>query len=280
MSIVSSEQLLKDAQLKGCAIGAFNVENMEMVQAVSQAAADENSPILVQTTFSTLNYASPAYFRAMVAAAASETGAQLVLHLDHGDSIETVKKCVDAGYSSVMIDGSQLSFEENVALTNKAVEYAHAHGVPVEAELGKVGGKEDDVESDEDNAYIDPAQAEEFVERSGCDSLAVGIGTAHGIYKGEPNIRLDILEEVRKRVSVPLVMHGTSGVADEIVKEAVKRGICKVNYATELRVAYTKAIREVLAADEELFDPKKYGTKAREYVKAHVCDKIRVCRGN
>lgn len=275
--LVTTKELFKICQEKHCAIGAFNVENMEMVQAVISAAEEMRAPVIMQTTPSTLKYATPEYFQANAAVAAKNADVPVVMHLDHGNSVDLAKQCIEAGYSSVMIDGSKESFEDNISMTKQVV--AFAGDISVEAELGKVGGKEDDLVVEDNNPYTDPMEAKEFVERTGCDSLAVGIGTAHGVYKGEPNVRIDILKDIRAQADIPLVMHGTSGVPDEVVSEAIKHGICKVNYATDLRIAFTKAVREVLK-DESVIDPKKYGILAREYVKQYVMDKIKVCGSN
>ena len=277
MPLTTSKQVLLNAQAGHYAVGAFNVENMEMVQAVIAAAEELNSPVIMQTTPSTLKYADPAYYLANVAAAAKNSKVPVVMHLDHGNSFELAKKCLDTGYTSIMIDGSKEAFEDNISLTKSVVEICHAKDVPVEAELGKVGGKEDDLVVEGDTPYTDPDEAVEFVQRTNCDFLAVGIGTAHGIYKGEPDVRIDVLKSINEVVDIPLVMHGTSGVPDEVVTEAVKNGICKVNYATDLRIAFTKGVREVISADTDVFDPKKYCAPGREYVKQYVMQKINVC---
>ena len=274
--LVTTKELMLDAQKNGYAIGAFNVENMEMVQAVVAAAEECQSPVIMQTTPSTVKYADTDMFYANVAAAARNASVPVVMHLDHGSSFELAMKAYRSGYTSIMIDGSHGTFEENVAVSAKVVEAVHPGGVPVEAELGKVGGKEDDLEGGDDNPYTDPAQAVEFVERTGIDSLAVAIGTAHGVYKGEPKLDLDRLSEIREVVSIPLVLHGTSGVPDATVTECVKRGICKVNYATDLRIAFTKGVKSVMEADPNVIDPKKYNAAGREEVKKYVMQKMEV----
>ncbi len=276
MPLVTSKQLLADAQKNGYAVGAFNVENMEMVQAVIAAAEEMRSPVIMQTTPSTVKYASTDYFYANVKAAADEASVPVVMHLDHGSSFELAMKAYRSGYTSIMIDGSHGTFEENVEVSKKTAEACHPGGVPVEAELGKVGGKEDDLDGGEDNPYTDPQQAVEFVEKTGVDFLAVAIGTAHGVYKGEPKLDLERLSQIREVVDIPLVLHGTSGVPDETVTECVKRGICKVNYATDLRIAFTKGINEVLKAKPDTIDPKKYNAQGREEVKKYVMQKIQV----
>ena len=277
MTLVSSKKLLKDAQKGGYAVGAFNAENMEMVQAVVAAAEAKRSPVIIQTTPGTLKYADTDMFAAMAQAAAENAEVPVVMHLDHGDSFDTAMKAFRSGYTSIMIDGSHSPFEENIALSSSVADVCRPVGVNVEAELGKVGGKEDDLDGGDDNPYTDPAQAVEFVEKTGIDSLAVAIGTAHGIYKGEPKLDVDRLSEIRKVVDIPLVLHGTSGVPDATVRECVKRGICKVNYATDLRIAFTKGVTSVLNANPDTIDPKKYNAAGRDEVKKYVMQKMDVC---
>ena len=280
MALVTTKELMLDAQKHHYAIGAFNAENMEMVQAIIAAAEELRAPVIVQTTPGTLKYASPAMFYANVAAAAAEATVPVVMHLDHGSSFELAMKAFRAGYTSIMIDGSHSAFEENIAITRSVVAACHAAGVPVEAELGKVGGKEDDLDGGMGNGYTDPAEAAEFVERTGVDSLAVAIGTAHGVYKGTPKLDVDRLSEIRQVVSIPLVLHGTSGVPDDAVRECIARGMCKVNYATDLRIAFSAGLKEYLAKDPDAFDPKKYNAVGREKVKEYVKSKILVCGSN
>lgn len=277
MALVTTKKLLLDAQKNGYAVGAFNVENMEMVQAVVEAAEELHSPVILQTTPSTVKYADVDFFFANVKTAAEKAAVPVVMHLDHGNSFDLAMKAFRAGYTSIMIDGSHESFEDNIAVTKAVVNACHPADVPVEAELGKVGGKEDDLEGGDGNPYTDPMEAKTFVEATGVDSLAVAIGTAHGVYKGIPKLDVERLSEIRNVVSVPLVLHGTSGVPDEAVKECIKRGICKVNYATDLRIAFSKGVNEVLKENPEVFDPKKYNARGREEVKKYVMDKIRVC---
>ena len=277
MPLVTSKEMLLAAQRGGYAVGAFNVENMEMVQAVIAAAEELRSPVLLQTTPSTLRYAAPAVYAAMVRAVAEAASVPVAVHLDHGSSAELAREALAGGYTSIMIDGSPKPYEENAALTQEVVTFCHAAGVPVEAELGCVGGKEDDLERGTEDPYTDPAQAADFVQRTGIDSLAVAIGTAHGIYKGEPKLDLERLSEIRAVVSIPLVLHGTSGVPEEVVAQCIDRGICKVNYATDLRLAYTEGVRAVLA-DDAVFDPKAYGKAGRESVKQYVMGKMKLCR--
>ena len=280
MSLVTTKELLLDAQKKGYAVGAFNVENMEMVQAVVAAAEELKSPVIMQTTPSTIKYASPEMFYANVAAAAKNASVPVVMHLDHGSSFELAVHAFRAGYTSIMIDGSHSVFEENIAITKSVVDVCHAGNVPVEAELGKVGGKEDDLDGGNGGGYTVPSEAVEFVEKTGIDSLAVAIGTAHGVYKGTPKLDVERLSEIREVVSIPLVLHGTSGVPDEAVKECIRRGICKVNYATDLRIAFSNGVKEYLAANPDAFDPKKYNAVGREKVKEYVMSKMLVCGSN
>ena len=277
MPLVTTKELLLDAQKNGYAVGAFNVENMEMVQAVVAAAEELNSPVIMQTTPSTVKYAGLDYFYANVKTAAERAKVPVVMHLDHGNSFELAMQALRVGYTSIMIDGSHGSFEENIAVSKAVADACHPSLVPVEAELGKVGGKEDDLDGGDENPYTDPRQAVEFVERTGVDFLAVAIGTAHGVYKGTPKLDVDRLSEIRKVVTIPLVLHGTSGVPDEAVKECIKRGICKVNYATDLRIAFTKGVNEVFHENPDVFDPKKYNARGREEVKKYVMGKMLVC---
>lgn len=280
MSLVNSRELLKDAQAHGYAVGAFNVENMEMMQAVVAAAEAENAPLMLQTTPSTLRYADTAVFAAMARAIAGKAKVPVAIHLDHGDSFELCRRAAWDGYTSVMIDGSKLPLEENIALVRRVVQMAG--DVPqqpaVEAELGRLGGKEDslEVKSGED-IYTDPDEASRFVDETGIDSLAVAIGTAHGFYKGKPKLDFDRLAQLRDAVSVPLVLHGSSGVPDEDVQRAISLGVCKVNFATELRVAYTEATRDTLSVDPALYDPKKFGGSGRDAVTKLVRHRIAVC---
>lgn len=256
--LVTTKEMLLDAQKNHYAVGAFNVENLEFVMAVLAAAEETKSPVIMQTTPGTIKTAGLDYFYGMVAAAAARTDVPVALHLDHGDGYDRCMQAFRTGYTSVMIDGSHESFEDNIALTASVARAGAAMGVPVEAELGKVGGKEDDGPAVEgENPYTDPEEAREFVERTGCTSLAIGVGTAHGVYTETPHIEQEVVKAIRTAVDVPLVLHGTSGVPDEQVAEAVKNGICKVNYATELRQAYTKGYMAFMAENPGVFDPKK-----------------------
>lgn len=278
MALVTTKQLLLDAQKGGYAVGAFNVENMEMVQAVVAAAEELRSPVIMQTTPSTVKYANLNYFYENVKVVAQESSVPVVIHLDHGNSFELAMQAYRTGYTSIMIDGSHEGFEDNIALTSAVVKACHPGEVPIEAELGKVGGKEDDLDGGEGDPYTNPQEAAEFVERTGIDSLAVAIGTAHGVYKGVPKLDFSRLSEIRKAVSIPLVLHGTSGVPDEDVAECIKRGICKVNYATDLRIAFTKGINQVLKENPDTIDPKKYNAKGREEVRKYVMHKMKICQ--
>lgn len=300
MPLVTTKEMFEKSMKEGFAIGAFNVNNMEIIQAIVDAAQEENSPVILQASSSAIKYARPTYLKKMVEAAVEETNIPIVLHLDHGPDFETCKACIDAGFTSVMIDGSKFSFEENVAITKKVVDYAHERGVVVEAELGKLAGIEDDVNVSENDAkYTDPEQAKEFVERTGCDSLAIAIGTSHGAYKfkGEAKLRFDILAQIKEKIpNTPIVLHGAStvipelvamcnenggnipgakGVPDEILNEASKSGVSKINVDTDLRLAMTGAIRKVLKDEPSAFDPRKYLTPARDLIKETVKHKIK-----
>ena len=278
MPLVTTKEMLLNAQKGNYAVGAFNVENMEMVMAVMEAAEELKSPVIMQTTPSTVKYAGLDFFLANVKAAAERASVPVAMHLDHGSSFELAMQAYRTGYTSIMIDGSHESFEGNIAVSKAVADACAPSGSPVEAELGKVGGKEDDLDGGDDNPYTDPNQAVEFVKRTGVNSLAVAIGTAHGVYKGEPKLDLDRLSEIRKVVDIPLVLHGTSGVPDETVTECVNRGICKVNYATDLRIAFTKGVEAVFEENPDVIDPKKYNAKGKEYVKEYVMSKMRVVK--
>ena len=299
--LVTTKEMFEKSMREGFAIGAFNVNNMEIVQAIMDAAAEEHAPVIMQASSSAIKYARINYLMKMVKAAEEEhPEIPFAIHLDHGPDFETCKMCIDAGFTSVMFDGSKYDFEENVRLTKEVVDYAHAHGVVVEAELGKLAGIEDDVNVSADDAmYTDPAQAEEFFRRTGCDSLAVAIGTSHGAYKfkGEAKLRFDILQKIKERIpNTPIVLHGAStvipelvaqcneygadipgakGVPDEILHEASISGVSKINVDTDLRLAMTAAIRKVFVEEPSAFDPRKYLTPARDLIKQTVQHKIR-----
>ena len=276
MPLVTSEKMLLDAQKGGYAVGAFNVENMEMVKAVIAAAEELHAPVMLQTTPSTVKYGTLETYFAIVAAEAKKATVPVCLHLDHGSSFELAVQAIKAGYTSVMIDGSHEDFENNIAISKKVADVAKAVGIPVEAELGKVGGKEDDLEADADT-NTDPMEAKEFVERTGVTSLAIAIGTAHGFYAGTPVLDKERVTEIKKVVPIPLVLHGASGLSDEDVRECVQRGMCKVNFATELRAAYTEAGQKLMAEKPETFDPKKLGVVGMEAVKELVKGRMKVC---
>lgn len=276
MPLVTSKKLLLDAQ-EGCyAVGAFNVENMEMVKAVIAAAEELHAPVMLQTTPSTIKYGTLETYYAIVAAEAKKAAVPVCLHLDHGSSFELAVQVLKAGYTSVMIDGSHEDLEGNIAVSKRVADVAKACGIPVEAELGKVGGKEDDLEAEADT-NTDPMEAKEFVERTGVTSLAVAIGTAHGFYKGTPVLDKERVSEIRKVVSIPLVLHGASGLSDDEVRDCVRRGICKVNFATELRAAYTAAGKKLIEEKPDTFDPKKLGVVGMEAVKQLVMERMKVC---
>ena len=301
MSLVTTKEMFEKSMKEKFAIGAFNVNNMEIIQGIVDAAAEQKSPVILQASSSAIKYARIGYLMKMVEAAVEEhPEVPVAIHLDHGPDFETCKMCIDNGFTSVMIDGSKYDFEENVALTKKVVDYAHEHGVVVEAELGKLAGIEDDVNvSAEDSMYTDPEQAKEFVQRTGCDSLAIAIGTSHGAYKfkGEAKLRFDILAKVKELIpNTPIVLHGAStvipelvemcnkyggdipgakGVPDEMLHEASISGVSKINVDTDLRLAMTAQIRKVFAEEPSVFDPRKYLTPAREEIKNTVSHKIK-----
>jgi len=273
--------MLSDAQNGGYAVPAFNFENMEMALAIVRTCEQMRSPVILQTTTSTVKFAGVDMYAAIGRAAAEAVSVPVALHLDHGASAELCESAASAGYSSVMIDGSMLSLEENISLSRSVVEYAHAKDIPVEAELGRVGGKEDDLDGG-DGGYTSPDTALEFVNGTGVDSLAVAIGTAHGVYKTTPVLDVERLKRIRKTLAdankdIPLVLHGASGLTKEAVQECVKEGICKVNFATELRQAYTLGVRNLLSSDEKAYDPKKYGAEGMKELTEAVRARILVC---
>lgn len=311
MALVTTTEMFKKAYAGGYAIGAFNINNMEIVQAITEAAGEVKSPVILQVSAGARKYAKPAYLMALAQAAVADSGIDLALHLDHGADFDICKACIDGGFSSVMIDGSKHSFEDNIALTRKVVEYAHAHGVVVEGELGKLAGIEDDVHVDAaDSSYTQPDEVEEFVTRTGVDSLAIAIGTSHGAYKFTPEqctrnadgvlvpppLRFDILEEISRRLpGFPIVLHGASSVPQEFVREinalggkmpdaigipeeqlrrAATMAVCKINIDSDIRLAMTAAIRRTFAEKPSVFDPREYLGAGREAVKAMVKHKI------
>lgn len=276
MPFVTTKEILLKAQKEGYAVGAFNVENMEMAQAVLWAAEEAKAPVIMQTTSSTLNYADPAMYLGMIKEMAQRASVPVALHLDHGNSFNLAMKVLRYGYSSVMFDGSHLSFEENIRQSKQIVEVAHPMGIPVEGELGRVGGKEDDLEA-QGGDLTDADMAADFVQKTGIDSLAVAIGTAHGIYSKPPVLNIEQLEKISKKVEVPLVLHGASGLTDGDITKCVRRGIAKINFATELRIAYSQGVKQALAEDSTIIDPKAYGKRGREMVKALVLNRIKIC---
>ena len=275
MPLTTTTNMLIEAQSTGAAIGAFNVENMEMAQAVIEAAVEMNCPVILQTTSGTAKFAPLDVFVSMVAAMAQRVDILVALHLDHGGEA-LVLQALEAGYTSVMYDGSKETFEENMGRTKAIVDAAAKLNIPVEAELGGIGGKEDDIEGEID--YTDPRQAADFVAKTGVGSLAVAIGTAHGIYKTTPRLDIKRLKEIRALVSVPLVLHGASGLSDKDLQCCVQAGICKVNFGTDLRIAYTQGIRDFMAQNPNKFDPRTYGKAARERVKAVAKEKLAIVR--
>ena len=266
--------MLRKAQEHHYAVGAFNVENMEMAQAIIGAAEELRAPVILQTTPSTVKYAGTALYQANVAALAREASVPVAMHLDHGSSYELCVSALRAGYTSIMIDGSKLPLDENIALTRRVSEMCAVVGVPVEGEIGRVGGKEDDLE--DEGGYTIPEEAVRFEKESGLFSMAVGVGTAHGFYKETPVLNKELITTLRGMLTAPMVLHGASGLSDEDVRDCITRGICKVNFATELRAAYTKAVREVLA-DPSVIDPKAYGKAGRAAVKELVKSRMLVC---
>ena len=300
MGLVNTEEMFKKAIAENYAIGAFNINNMEFVQAIMDAAAEQNSPVILQTSSSAIKYARIPYLRKMIEAGLEEHDIPVALHLDHGPDFETAKMCIDNGYTSVMIDGSKYEYEENVRLTRQVVDYAHAHGVVVEAEIGRLAGVEDEVNvADDDALYTNPKQARDFVAATGVDSLAIAIGTSHGAYKfkGDAKLRFDILEKIKALIpNTPIVLHGAStviqeyvqmcnqyggnlpgakGCPDEMLHEASQRGVSKINVDTDLRLAMTGGIRKVFAENPEVFDPRKYMGPGRDLIKEAVVHKIR-----
>ncbi len=299
MPLVTTEEMFKKAMEGHYAIGAFNINNMEFIQAITDAAEKCQSPVILQVSSSAIKYARMDYLIAMVNAAVKNTTVPIALHLDHGPDFETAKACIDAGFTSVMFDGSKYDFEENIRLTKEVVDYAHSKGVVVEAELGKLAGVEDDVNVAEGDAlFTDPDEAYEFVQRTGVDSLAIAIGTSHGAYKfkGKPHLRFDILEKVKEKLpNTPIVLHGAStviqeyvkmcndnggdipgaqGCPDEMLKEASQRGVSKINVDTDLRLAMTGVVRKTFAENPSVFDPRKYLGAARDEIEKAVAHKM------
>lgn len=278
MPIVNPIKMVKTAQEKGVAIAAFNVHNLETVQAVAEVAAELNAPVIIQTTPGTLKHAGIPYIAACVKAATELYSVPIALHVDHCPSYATIMQCIKYGYSSVMIDGAELAYDENVALVKKVVEAAHYAGVAVEGELGRIGGVEDDMFVNEQEAsFTVPSEAKGFVDATGIDSLAIAIGTAHGMYKGEPKLDFERLSQIKGVVDLPLVLHGASGVPDAAIKEALRRGIAKINIATELKIPMAEAIKKVFSDKPSENDPRNYMGAAKVAVKAVVKEKILLC---
>ncbi|WP_202914628.1 class II fructose-1,6-bisphosphate aldolase [Paenibacillus antri] len=278
MPLISSTSMLQAARQQQYAVGAFNVHTLEMLQAVVEAAEETRSPLIIQSTVGTVKHLGPDYIAAAARVAADRTGLPIALHLDHCTDFDLIVKCIRAGYTSVMIDASMHPYEENAARTSKVMEVAEAAGVNVEAELGKVGGVEDDIIVDERDALLaDPNECKAFIERTGVHTLAPAIGTAHGIYKGEPNIDFDRIAKIAELVEAPLVLHGGSGIPAEQVKRAVSLGMAKMNVATELRIAFSDAIKDVFAAHPDENDPRKYMVPAKAAVKRLAIEKMQLC---
>lgn len=278
MSIISTEQMLLDAQKRKYAVPAFNIHNLETMQVVVETANELRSPVILAATPSTIEYAGADYLLAIGNVAASRYNIPISLHLDHSEDYDYIKMCIDLGYKSVMIDASHEPFEENIRKVKRVVDYAHQRGVTVEAELGRLVGQEDNIAvSQKDAMMTDPDLAKIFVERTGIDSLAVAIGTAHGLYKSEPKLDFKRLQEIRNKVKVPLVLHGASGVPSKSVRESIKLGICKVNIATELKIPFANAIKEYFLLNPNANDPRKYLTPGKDAMKQVVIKKIKMC---
>jgi len=281
MPLVPMTEFLPKAKAGKFAVGQFNVNNLEFAQAIAEAAAEERSPVIFGVSEGALKYMGLEYTVAIAETAAKASGVPVALHLDHGSSFEIAMKCIRAGFSSVMFDGSHYPFEENVRLTKEIVKAAHAMGVSVEGELGTIGGVEDDINVDDaDAALAKPEEAIRFWEETGVDALAIAVGTAHGMYKGEVKIRFDIIEAVASKIPVPIVLHGGSGVPDDMIRESIRLGVGKINVNTENQIACTNKIREILGNDPKLYDPRKYLGPAREAMKQVVREKIRLFGSN
>ncbi|MGG4397163.1 class II fructose-1,6-bisphosphate aldolase [Paenibacillus thiaminolyticus] len=281
MPLVSMNEFLPKAKAGKFAVGQFNINNLEFTQAITEAAMEENAPIIFGVSEGALRYMGMEYTVAMAQAAAKKSGLPIALHLDHGSTFEVAMACIRAGFSSVMFDGSHHAYEDNIRLTKEVVKAAHAMGVSVEGELGTIGGVEDDLEVDEASAQLaNPEEAIRFYEETGVDALAIAVGTAHGMYKGEPKLHYDIIEAVASKIPVPVVLHGGSGVPDESIRKAIAAGAGKINVNTENQVACTAAIREALAKDADVIDPRKYLTPARKAMVEVVRGKIRLFGSN
>lgn len=276
--MINSKEILLKAQKEGFAVPAFNCHNLETIQVMVETANELKSPVIIAGTPGTFDYAGRDYIQAIVETASKKYDIPIVLHLDHHTDIESIKKSLELGTKSVMIDASHYPYEENVKIVSEVVELAHKYGATVEAELGMLGGQEDDLIVDEkDSKYTNPVQAADFVKRTGIDSLAVAIGTAHGVYKEEPKLDFDRLKEIRAVVNIPLVLHGASGVPEEAVRKAINLGITKVNIATELKIPFSSALRNYLVNHPEANDPRKYMEDAKKAMKEVVKEKILMC---
>lgn len=275
---VNTKDMLLNAQKEGYAVPAFNIHNLETVQVVVETAAELESPVILAATPGTCNYAGRDYIQAIADTAANRYDVPIALHLDHHETLADIQKSVELGTKSVMIDASHHPFAENVEIVKRVVDYAHMHGVTVEAELGRLGGQEDDLVVDAaDSYYTDPSSAAEFVERTGVDSLAVAIGTAHGMYEAEPKLDFDRLAEIRKAVAVPLVLHGASGIPDDDVRKCIQLGCSKVNIATELKIPFAHALKQYFQEQPNANDPRKYMSPAKQAMKNVVMEKMRLC---
>ncbi|WP_238858734.1 tagatose bisphosphate family class II aldolase [Clostridium sp. YIM B02569] len=279
MKLLSTREMLLKAQREGYAVPAFNIHNLETLQVVVETAMEMRSPVIIAGTPSTIEeYAGPDYIKAMAEVAAQKYDIPIAIHLDHFEDVQAIKRDIDIGFRSCMIDASKYDFEKNISIVKDVVEYAHRFDATVEAELGKLGGREDDlVISEKDAIYTNPDDAAEFVKRTKVDSLAVAIGTAHGLYKGEVMLDFNRLKEIRDKVSVPLVLHGASDVADDLVKKAISFGICKVNIATDLKITFSNAVKRYFEKNPDANDPRKYMTPGKEAMKEMVKHKIEVC---
>lgn len=281
MPLVSMNAFLPQAKAGRYAIGQFNLNNLEFAQAIVEAAEEERSPFIFGVSEGALKYMGIEFTVAIARAAAEKSGLPIALHLDHGSSFEVAMKCIRAGFTSIMFDGSHYPFEENVRLTKEIVKVAHAMGVSVEGELGTIGGVEDDLSVDEEDAHLaKPEEAIRFYEETGVDCLAIAVGTAHGMYKGEPKIRFDIIEKVASAIPVPIVLHGGSGVPDDMIRRAIQCGVGKINVNTENQIACTQTIREILEKNPKLYDPRKYLGPAKDAMKEVVRGKIRLFGSN
>lgn len=277
-SILSTKALLLNAQKHGYAVPAFNIHNLETVQVVVETAVEMKSPIILAGTPSTIDYAGAEYIVGISKVAAKRHNIPIAIHLDHFENVDLIKKYIDMGFKSAMIDASHESFSNNIEIVREVVDYAHNFDATVEAELGRLGGQEDDLIVDEKNAmYTDPKSAQEFVHKTGIDSLAVAIGTAHGLYKGQPKLDFERLREIRSLVNVPLVLHGASDVPEELVKKAIELGICKVNIATDLKIPFSDAVKKYFIDNPEANDPRKYMTPGKDAMREIVKNKINMC---